>query len=93
VKDLNLVYSQLLIFTSSFVYAVRVNEVFTEIVNYLHSYLKRISGIRLIVSIQVVLSITFHIIKNIVYAGVLISVVVYINFEFTNNLDLLIIIG
>jgi hypothetical protein len=51
VKSLDLVYSQLLIFMSSFAYVVRVNKVFTEIVNYLYSYLERISGIRLIASI------------------------------------------
>jgi hypothetical protein len=33
-EGLNLVHSQLLVFTSSFAYAVRVDEVFTEVVDY-----------------------------------------------------------
>jgi hypothetical protein len=51
VEGLDLVYSQLLVFTSSFIYIVRVNKVFIEIVNYLYSYLERVSSIRLIASI------------------------------------------
>jgi hypothetical protein len=50
IESLNLLYSQVLIFASSFIYAVRVNEMFTEVVDYLLSYLKGISGVRLISS-------------------------------------------
>jgi hypothetical protein len=49
-ESLNLLYSQVLIFTSSLTYTVRVNEMFTEVVDYLLSYLKGISGVRLILS-------------------------------------------
>jgi hypothetical protein len=50
IESLNLLYSQVLIFASSLIYAVRVNEIFTEVVNYLLSRLKGISGVRLISS-------------------------------------------
>ena len=93
IEGLNLIYLQLLVFISSFVYIVRVNKVFTEIVNYLYSRLERISSIRLISSIQVVLGIALYIVKYIVYTGILICIVVYIDFEFTDNLDLPIVIG
>ncbi len=41
----------LLILTLSFIYIIRVNKVFAEIVNYLSSYIERVSSIRLILSI------------------------------------------
>ena len=72
---------------------MRVNKIFTEVVDYLLSYLKGISSVRLISSKQVLLGITFSIVKDIVYTGVFISIVVGINFEFTHDLDLLIVIG
>jgi hypothetical protein len=50
IESLNLLYSQVLIFVSSLIYIVRVNEMFTEVVDYLLSYLEGISGIRLISS-------------------------------------------
>jgi hypothetical protein len=50
IENLNLLYSQVLIFVSSLTYAVRVNEIFTEVIDYLLSYLKGISGVRLISS-------------------------------------------
>jgi hypothetical protein len=50
IESLNLLYSQVLIFASSLIYVVRVNEIFTKVVNYLLSYLKGISGVRLILS-------------------------------------------
>jgi hypothetical protein len=49
-ESLNLLYSQVLIFASSLIYAVRVNEIFTEVVNYLLSCLKGIGSVRLILS-------------------------------------------
>jgi hypothetical protein len=49
-ESLNLLYLQVLIFVSSLIYIVQVNEIFTKVVNYLLSYLKGISGIRLILS-------------------------------------------
>jgi hypothetical protein len=50
IESLNLLYSQVLIFVSSLTYMVRVNEIFTKVVDYLLSYLKGISGVRLISS-------------------------------------------
>jgi hypothetical protein len=49
-ESLNLLYSQVLIFVSSLTYIVRVNEMFTEVVDYLLSYFEGISGVRLILS-------------------------------------------
>jgi hypothetical protein len=49
-ESLNLLYSQVLVFVSSLTYIVRVNEIFTKVVDYLLSYLKGISGVRLISS-------------------------------------------
>ena len=72
---------------------MRVNEILTKVVDYFLSYLKGISSIRLILSKQVLLGVTFSIVKDVVYTGVLVSIVVGINFEFTYNLDLLIVIG
>jgi hypothetical protein len=51
VKALGLIYIYLLILTLSFVYIIRVNKVFTKVVDYLGSYLKRVGSIRLILSI------------------------------------------
>jgi hypothetical protein len=51
IEGLNLVYLQLLVFISSFIYIVRVNKIFTKVVNYLYSCLERVSSIRLISSI------------------------------------------
>jgi hypothetical protein len=50
IESLNLLYSQVLIFASSLTYIVRVNEIFTEVIDYLLSRLKGISGVRLISS-------------------------------------------
>jgi hypothetical protein len=65
----------------------------TKVVDYLLSYLKGISGVRLISSKQVLLGITFGVVKDVVYIGILISIIVGINFEFTHDLDLLIVVG
>ena len=51
VKVLNLIYIYLLIFPLSFVYIIRVNKVFSEIVDYLDNYLEGVSGIGLVSSI------------------------------------------
>jgi hypothetical protein len=51
IEGLNLIYLQLLIFISSFIYIVRVNKVFTEVVDYFYSCLERVSSIRLVSSI------------------------------------------
>ncbi len=83
----------LLILTLSFAYIIRVNKVFTEVVNYLSSYLKEVSNSRLILSIQVVLGVSISSIKDIVYTSVLICKVVSINLEFANNLDVLVVIS
>jgi hypothetical protein len=39
------------------------------------------------------LGVAFGVVKDVVYAGVLVSIVVGINFEFAYDLDLLIVIG
>jgi hypothetical protein len=51
IEGLNLIYLQLLVFISSFIYIVRVNKIFTKVVNYLYSRFERVSSIRLILSI------------------------------------------
>ncbi len=51
VKALGLVYMHLLILMLSFAYIIRVNKVFAKVVNYLSSYIERVSSIRLILSI------------------------------------------
>ncbi len=93
VKALSLVYTHLLIFTLSFAYIIRVNKVFSKVVNYLGSYLEGISSIRLITSIQVALSVSISSIKDIIYTSILICEMVSIDLEFANNLDLLVVIG
>ena len=50
-EALGLVYMHLLIFTLCFAHLIRVNKVFTEVVDYLSGYLKGVSSIRLIPSI------------------------------------------
>jgi hypothetical protein len=49
-ESLNLLYSQVLVFASSLTYAIRVNKMFTEVVDHLLSCLEGISGVRLISS-------------------------------------------
>jgi hypothetical protein len=39
------------------------------------------------------LGVTFSVVKDVVYAGVFISIVVGINFKFAHDLDLLIVVG
>ena len=51
VKVLSLVYIYLLIFPLNFIYIIRINKVFSEIVDYLDNYLEGISDIGLISSI------------------------------------------
>ena len=51
IETLNLVYIYLFIFPLNFVYIIRINKVFSEIVDYLGNYLKGISGIGLVLSI------------------------------------------
>jgi hypothetical protein len=92
-ESLNLLYSQVLIFASSLTYTVRVDEMLTEVVDHLLSYLEGISSVRLISSKQVLLGVTFGIVKDVVHTGVLVSIVVGIDFEFAHDLDLLIVIG
>jgi len=50
IESLNLLHSQVLVFASSLTYTVRVNEILTEVVDYLLSRLEGISGVRLISS-------------------------------------------
>jgi hypothetical protein len=50
IESLNLLHSQVLVFTSSLTYTVRVNEMFTEVVDHLLSCLEGISSVRLISS-------------------------------------------
>ncbi len=51
VEALGLVYTYLLILTLSFAYIIRVNKVFAEVVNYLGSYMERVSSIGLVLSV------------------------------------------
>ncbi len=51
IKALSLVYIYFFIFILSFIYVIKVNKIFFEIVDYLGSYLKRIGGIRFIINI------------------------------------------
>jgi hypothetical protein len=92
IESLNLLYLQVLIFTSSLIYIIWVYEVFIKVVDYLLSCLKGISSIRLILSEQILLGITFSTVENVVYTSVLISIVISINLKFTHDLDLLIVI-
>jgi hypothetical protein len=72
---------------------IRINEIFSEIVNYLGNYLEGVSSIGLVSSIQVVLNVSISNIKDIVYISILICEVVGINLEFANNLDVPVVIG
>jgi hypothetical protein len=65
----------------------------TKVIDHLLSYLKGISSVRLISSEQVLLGVTFSVVKDVVYTGVLVSIVVGIDFEFAHDLDLLIVVG
>ncbi len=51
VEALGLVYIYLLILMLSFAYIIRVNKVFAKVVDYLSSYMERVSSIRLVLSI------------------------------------------
>ena len=93
VEALSLVYIYLLVFPLGFVYAIRVNEIFSEIVDHLGNYLEGVSSIRLVSSIQVVLSVSISSIEDVVYTSVLICEVVGIDLEFANNLDVLVVIS
>jgi hypothetical protein len=93
IKALSLVYTYLLVFTLYFTYTIRVNKVFTEIIDYLVNYRKGISNTRLISSVQVTLSVSFNIIKDIIYISIFIYVIINIDLEFINDLNLLGIIS
>jgi hypothetical protein len=92
-ESLNLLYSQVLVFVSGLTYTVQVDEMFTEVVDHLLSCLEGIGGVRLVSSEQVLLGVAFGVVEDIVYAGVLVSIVVGIDFEFAYDLDLLIVVG
>ncbi len=51
IEALGLVYTHLLIFTLYFTYIIRVNKVFTKVVDYLVGYRKGVSSTRLILSV------------------------------------------
>ncbi len=51
IKALNLVYIYLFIFIFSFIYIIKVNKIFSEVVDYLDSYFKKIGSIKLIINI------------------------------------------
>jgi hypothetical protein len=92
-ESLNLLHSQVLIFASGLTYAVRVDEIFTEVVDHLLSCLEGIGGVRLVSSEQVLLGVAFGAVKDIVHTSVLVSIVVGIDFEFAHDLDLPIVVG
>ncbi len=93
VEALVLVYMHLLVFTLSFAYIIRVNKVFTEVVDYLGSCLERVGSIGLILSVQVMLCVSISSVKDVVYTSILICEVVGINLEFANDLDVLVVVG
>jgi hypothetical protein len=93
VKALSLVYTHLLVLPLNFTYAMRVNEVFSKVINHLGNCLKGVSNIRLISSVQVTLSVSINNVKDIIYTSVLICKVVNINLEFANDLDMLVVIS
>jgi hypothetical protein len=92
-KALSLVYTHLLVFTLYFAYTIRVNKVFIEVIDYLVNYRKGVSNTRLISSVQVTLSVSFNTIKDIVYTGIFIYVMVSVDLEFANDLDLPVIVS
>ena len=51
VETLSLVYMYLLVLLLGFVYTIRVDKVFFEIVDYLNNYLEGVSGIGLVSSV------------------------------------------
>jgi hypothetical protein len=51
VKALSLVYTHLLVFPLGFAYAIRVNEVFFEVIDHLGNCLEGVSGIGLVSSV------------------------------------------
>jgi hypothetical protein len=93
VETLSLVYIYLLVLPLGFVYTIRVNEVFSEIVDYLGGCLEGISDIGLVSSVQVALSVSISSIEDIIYTSILICKVVGVDLEFANNLDVLVVIG
>jgi len=93
VKTLSLVYIYLLIFPLSFVYTIRVNEVFFKVVDHSSNYFEGINGIKLVSSIQVTLSVSISSIKDIIYTSILIYEVIGVDLEFANDLDVLVVIG
>ena len=93
VEALSLVYTYLLVFPFDFAYAIRVNEVFSEIVDYLGDCLEGVSGIGLVSSVQVALSVSINSVKDVIYTSVLICEVIGIDLEFANDLDVLVVVG
>ena len=51
VETLSLVYIYLLVFPFSFVYMIRVDEVFSKVIDYLGNYLEGVSDIGLVSSV------------------------------------------
>jgi hypothetical protein len=93
VKALSLVYTHLLIFPLNFAYAIRVDEVFSEVIDHLGNYLEGVNGIGLISSVQVTLSVSINNVKDVIYTSVLICEVVGIDLEFANDLNVLVIVS
>jgi hypothetical protein len=93
VKALSLVYIHLLVLLLNFMYAIRVNEMFFKVINYLGNYFKGVNGIKLILSIQVTLSVSINNIKDVIYTSIFIYKVININLKFINDLNILIIIS
>jgi hypothetical protein len=93
VKALSLVYTYLLVLPLGFVYAMRVNEVFSEIIDHLGNYLEGVSSIRLVLSVQVALSVSINNVEDVIYTSVLICEVVGVDLEFVNDLDVLVVVS
>ena len=93
VKALGLVYIYFFVFIFGFIYIIKINKIFTEIIDYLGNRFKRIGNIGLISSIQVMLYVSVNSVKDIIYTSIFICKVVGINLEFINNLNIPVIVG
>jgi hypothetical protein len=93
VKALSLVYTHLLILPLNFMYAIRVNEMFSKVIDHLGNYLEGVSDIGLISSVQVALSVSINSVKDVIHTSVLICEVVGVDLEFANDLDVPVVVS
>jgi hypothetical protein len=93
VKALSLVYTHLLVLPLGFAYAMRVDEVFSEVVDHLGNCLEGVSGIGLVSSVQVTLSVSISNVEDVIHTSVLICEVVGVDLEFANDLDVPVVVS